>query len=106
MVYQGNRITMCNDDTENYVSGVEVTVIRILTLDEVLHPKENLGMDYIAMGCVPVAECLNEDSIVYSKKDKKWIWRDNRDESEGGKIYMEVDDILDIIWDIEDESSR
>ena len=98
-------ITMCNDDDENYVYGIEVNVVRILTLDEVLHPKEKLGVDYIAMGCVPVAECLNRDCIVYSMNEKKWIWRDNKDDGKE-RIYMRVDDVLDILWDIEDECSR
>lgn len=98
-------ITMCNDDDENYVYGIEVNVVRILKLDEVLHPKEKMGVDYIAMGCVPVAECLNEDCIVYSMNEKKWIWRDNKDDGKE-KIYMRVDDVLDILWNIEDERSR
>ncbi|MBP5455902.1 MAG: leucine-rich repeat protein [Paludibacteraceae bacterium] len=96
-------ITLCDDNNENYVSNDVINVVRLLTFNEVLYPKENLGIDYRAMGYVPVTDCLNSDSIVYSVKDEKWIWRSNTD---NGEVYRESDDIMDILWDMEDEFMR
>jgi len=95
-------VTMCTNDDDNYVANVMVNIFRFMTISEVLNPIEKLGVDCKSMGYVPVADCLNEDMIVYSYKKKKWLWRDKNNDT----IYMEEDNLWDILWSMENEFGR
>ena len=95
-------VTMCTNDDDNYVANVMVNIFRFMTISELLNPIEKLGVDCKSMGYVPVADCLNEDMIVYSYKKKKWLWRDKNNDT----IYMEEDNLWDILWSMENEFGR
>ncbi len=95
-------VTMCNSDEDNYVANNLVNIFRFMTIREVLNPTEMIGVDCKSMGYVPVADCLNEDMIVYNFKTNKWLWCDKDNDT----IYMEEDDLWDILWSMENEFGR
>ena len=97
-----HMISLCTDDPENYLMCDDMNICRLLTMDEILHPKEKLDIDYISMGCVPVVDDLFGNNIVYCVEDEEWQLRDNIDESEGGSIHRRDEDVMSIIWDIWD----
>ena len=76
-----------------------------LTFDELMHPEKIFGDNFKSRGFVPVAECLNGDFVGYDKKLKKWLWLGvlGRKKEE---VYMDEEDVMDILWEIEDEVSR
>ncbi|MBO4807357.1 MAG: sel1 repeat family protein [Paludibacteraceae bacterium] len=98
-------ITMCTDDDDNMLSNDLVNIIRFLTFDELMHPEKIFGDNFKSRGFVPVAECLNGDFLGYDKKLKKWLWLGvlGRKKEE---VYMDEEDVMDILWEIEDEVSR
>lgn len=60
------RIVSCNETT------IFLDKIRILSYDEILDATTELHVDFVAKKLVPIADCGDNDFVVYHLKDKVW----------------------------------
>lgn len=94
-------ITKCTDDDDNYICNEYQNCFRILTFDEVIDPKgknKKLKLDFKEMGCVPVADCINADFIVYNYKTGNWIWIEG-----DGSIMFEGESLREVLGVLDDD---
>lgn len=61
------RIVSNIDETEFFDDGT-----RILSLNEILDAEKDLHINFSEMGMIPLADCGENDFIVYHFKDKTW----------------------------------
>lgn len=104
-------VSKCGRTFDDYISNSYQNCFRILTFDEVVDPSENiegLKMDFKKKNCVPIADCMNNDYIVYNYKNNTWMWI-NDEASEGEDIakedlYIEHDSLRVVLNVIDDEN--
>jgi len=53
-----------------FISNVEE--IRIMPFEEILYAEEELHTDFEGEGVIPVADCYDNDFIVYNGRKKNW----------------------------------
>lgn len=46
--------------------------IRLLSMDEILDAKEDLQIDFLSQGMIPLFDCFDNDFIVYMFNEKKY----------------------------------
>ena len=104
-------VSKCGRTFDDYISNSYQNCFRILTFDEVVDPSENiegLKMDFKKKNCVPIANCLNNDYIVYNYKNDRWMWINDND-SDGEDIakednYFDSGRLCDVLSVIDDEN--
>lgn len=82
------RIVSNNDEAEFFDDG-----IRFLSLNEILDAETDLHINFSALGMIPIADCGENDFIVYHFKDHTWSKFNIIDET----VFKKKADLLELL---------
>lgn len=68
--------------------------IRVLPFEEILDAEEELRADFEGEGIIPVADCYENDFIVYNDKEKNWSMYNIVDQD---MFFMESSSLFELL---------